>query len=758
MSFSSLEQFYNNYRIKNEQQPNETTLNRPSMRLKREVRELKSVLDIITGTEIETWTAARFYEKDEYVNFNGLPYISLSDDNIDKEPVSHEDYWKLVDLPIINQPKYLNAVDEYSTNGTDYIFEVSHSLVSEPLVFIDGILQGSDTFTYSSRYVTFNNTPSAGHKITILYGYQYINSFELPKREFTASQDQVIFHVPFTLNNPCVFVNGVLMPRNLYKFSANLIEMNFYLNEGDIVTISNGVTMGYETYSKDEMDEKFTHFLTTDNAYTKSEMNVLLANKLEIADAEYNYAKYENVYRKEETQELLANLDESLKEEIQKNIADLVHKGSSLADYGILDAYTKDETPDIVNSLLTASLNSGELKNALDLKANVATSIAGYGIKDAYTSAEIDGLLNKKVDSDQFTANNIYNLISDNFSNFLRNNAFEEQVGGIDFITSDYDEDDKTSVAVNTPDVLNKDVPSIEIQTSKGTDVDTSAHYRVHSDLNTDDLVVKVEGEFKGYWAFKMSQIGVVDYTKYNWFIEVIPTMTGDNLDFVPKGYGSTFTFGSTKTTSASQSMYNYGWLDASQSTVYLVSTCQCDTTVKETYAHYVLTGYDKRISQRRTFNQGDADISSILPKSDVAYQNEYAEEYIKTSGSADVPSESSNALNKLVTDTSAVAQSYTAGGENYTSHLKIYADTYKIQASSTFTIWVIGANIGDTLDITLPNGLSSADTLSNIPVDDTAAISFNITVSERVTTGVKLTITAKSSNSDSVECHFMAV
>lgn len=753
MSFSSLEQFYQNYRIKNEQQPNETTLNRPSMRLKREVRELKSVLDIITGTEIEEWTAARFYEKDEYVQYRGLPYISLSDDNIDKDPLDHEDYWKLVDLPVIEHPKYLNAVDEFSTNGTDYIFEVSHSLVSEPLVFIDGILQSSDNFTYSSRYVTFNDAPSSGHKLTILYGYQYINSFELPKREFTASQDQVIFHVPFTLNNPCVFVNGVLMPKNLYQFSANLIEMNFYLNEGDIVTISNGVTMGYETYSKDEMDQKFTEFLTTENAYTKDQMNILLANKLEIADAEYNYAKYEYVYRKEETQELLDNLDKSLKDEIQKNIADLAHKGSSLADYGILDAYTKDETPEIVNSLLTASINSGELHAVLALKADVSKTLAGYGISDAYTSAEVDGLLNKKVDSDQFTANNIYNLIADNFDKYLLNNAFQEQVGGIDFITQFYDEDDKTSVSVNTINNLNADAPNIELQTSKLDD--TSSHFRMLSDLNADDLVVKVEGEFKGYWAFKMSQVGVVDYTKYNWFIEVIPTMTGDNLDFVPKGYGSTFTFGSTKTTSSSQSMYNYGWFDENQSTVYLVSTCQCDTAVKETYAHYVLTGYDKRISQRRTFNQGDANISSILPKSDVVYQNEYAEEYIKTSGDADVPSESTNVFKKLDVDTETARQHYTAGDANYTSHLKMYADTYTVSASQTFTIWIIGANIGDVLSITLPDGLTADHDVSSVEIDDTGAISANITVGDSVATGALLTVQAKTSNSKNIECYF---
>lgn len=753
MAFSSLEQFYQNYRIKNEQQPNETTLNRPSMRLKREVRELKSVLDIITGTEIEEWTQARFYEKDEYTRYRGLNYISLSDDNIGKIPETSEDYWKLVTLPVINQPQYLNAIDEYSTNGTDYIFEVSHNLSSEPLVFIDGVLQSSDDYTYSSRYITFNNTPASGHKVTIIYGYQYINSFALPKREFIAKADQVIFHVPFELNNPAVFVNGVMMPKSLYKYSANLVEMNFYLNEGDIVTISNGITLGYETYSKEEMDGKFKDFLTVDTSYTKDQLNILLDNKLSVADAEYNYARYEKVYTKDETQGLLSNLDTSLKEEIQKNISDLAHKGSSLADYGILDAYSKDDTVGIVNDLITDSIHSGALCTQFALKADVAKTISGYGITDAYTIAQIDELLNKKVDTDQFTSNNLYHLLADQLSNFLVNNTTQEQTGGIDFVSSSYDEDDKTSVSVNTPDNLNINAPSIEIQTSKQDD--TSSHYRVLSDLNTDDLVVKVEGEFKGYWAFKMSQIGVVDYTKYNWFIEVIPTMSGDNLDFVPKGYGSTFTFGSTKSTSTSQSLYNYGWLDANQSTVYLISTCQCDETVKETYAHYVLTGYDKRISQRRTFNQGDTDIGDILPKSDFDYQNEYAKKYIKTSGTAVVPTENSNALEKLSTVTTTPVKTYTSGDKNYSTHLKMYADTYDISPNSMFTLWIIGANIGDVLSITLPSGMTGASDVSNIEIVDNSNVSVNISVGS-VTTGTKLTIQAKSNNSDTIECYFL--
>src|SRR5690606_21502483 len=51
-------------------------------------------------------------------------------------------------------------------------------------------------------------------------------------------------------------------------------------------------------------------------------------------------------------------------------------KATSLAGYGILDAYTKSE----VTSLLGA-------------KADKANTLAGYGIADAYTKAEVNSII-----------------------------------------------------------------------------------------------------------------------------------------------------------------------------------------------------------------------------------------------------------------------------------------------------------------------------------------------------------------------------
>ena len=97
--FITLEEFFNNYRIKNQQQPNETILNRGIMRLKRETRELKSVLDILLGNELEMWDTYRIYEKDEYVKHGNLIYKSKIDTNLQHTPFRDDTTnWEIITI------------------------------------------------------------------------------------------------------------------------------------------------------------------------------------------------------------------------------------------------------------------------------------------------------------------------------------------------------------------------------------------------------------------------------------------------------------------------------------------------------------------------------------------------------------------------------------------------------------------------------------------------------------------------------------
>lgn len=84
--FVTLKEFYDNFKIRNGDKPNETVFNRPLFRLKREIRELKSVLGILTGVELEVWNPSKYYERDEYVIYNSSFYRSLFDGNVGNDP------------------------------------------------------------------------------------------------------------------------------------------------------------------------------------------------------------------------------------------------------------------------------------------------------------------------------------------------------------------------------------------------------------------------------------------------------------------------------------------------------------------------------------------------------------------------------------------------------------------------------------------------------------------------------------------------
>lgn len=93
------------------------------------------------------------------------------------------------------------------------------------------------------------------------------------------------------------------------------------------------------------------------------------------------------------------------------------NKATTLAGYGILDAYTKDTLKKLLAQKLDAKpfddeptlnsplyLTSGAVYKALLNKANNGTTLAGYGILDAYTKAAIDTLLADKANSSDVKA------------------------------------------------------------------------------------------------------------------------------------------------------------------------------------------------------------------------------------------------------------------------------------------------------------------------------------------------------------------
>ncbi|MBA6095587.1 hypothetical protein H4C80_00290 [Pseudomonas juntendi] len=90
----------------------------------------------------------------------------------------------------------------------------------------------------------------------------------------------------------------------------------------------------------------------------------------------------------------------------QKMVANFALKATTLAGYGILDAYTKAQTDYLLSQKANWAITLGGYgitdaytKTEIDAaKANKATTLGGYGIADAYTNAEVDAGLNTKAD------------------------------------------------------------------------------------------------------------------------------------------------------------------------------------------------------------------------------------------------------------------------------------------------------------------------------------------------------------------------
>lgn len=81
------------------------------------------------------------------------------------------------------------------------------------------------------------------------------------------------------------------------------------------------------------------------------------------------------------------------------SLNDAISKAHTHANKTILDSYDKDQTQLLADAAATAQSKVDALKTEVNKKANKATTLAGYGITDAYTEAEIDAKLKTITDN-----------------------------------------------------------------------------------------------------------------------------------------------------------------------------------------------------------------------------------------------------------------------------------------------------------------------------------------------------------------------
>ena len=575
--FSTFEDFFNNYRIKNGMAPNETTLNVGLLRLKREVRELKSILDVVISNPIEPWNKDKIYETDEYVSYNDQIYRSKSDTNISMNPQLSDDFWELIVIPSIKiNPDTSFYYQELISTENQTVFDFKFDIVGDPCIFIDGELVDRGKYTYTDKQLTFNEPLQEGKKVVVIHGVAYEPGLILPSEELTAKEGQFDFTVDFDLISPNVFMNGNLLSAKDFTYGKNYISLEEPAVAGDILVITNGASVGMKDfYTKKETDALLDGYYTKDEVYTKSEVQTEI-DKLE-----------DSIY--DDTNIVKANT-----------------------------VYTKTE----VDNLLKPKATTEYVDTELDKKANWSDTLDGYGITNAYVKHEVDALLLDKLDVSEFTGRKIISLI----------NGAQEDVpinaSSVNGYTADdfYHVRDFQDVSKGFAIWANSEVDGVEISfdedgssklpvTAVYKDDDQYYSYtgRIFNELNSKDAILNVEGDFQGTFFVNLYNLGILNPQDYNWNVIVQPTTIPRLLkhDFIPKGYGSGFQYKGFYENTQVQASHFYGFVEGNILKCYAYAEVS-NTNMRKWYAHYKLTGILKTLSTNIYYNQGQDTIDFI--------------------------------------------------------------------------------------------------------------------------------------------------
>ena len=553
---TTLNNFYSEYGIRNGQAPNETVLNRGLLRLKREIREIYSILQIIQGKPIEEWNPDKIFELDEYVQYNGAIYKSILDTNYSMYPDGSEGAWEAVSFDTLRHSNVAFEHNYITATEGQRKFNVTFRIDALPMVFVNGILISPDNYTWDSKSVTLKSAVALGRVVTVVTGIAYESERICARRQMIASAEQYTFTIPFDLVTPSVFVNGVLISENEYTYTKTSVTLNVPAQSGDVIVICNGALSGVETFTQGEVEELLKQYALKNTVYTKTEV------------------------------------DNALKTTKQQILAD-----GSLAK--TKDTVSKTQLQDSLNNFYTAFA----VDKKLEAKASKAESLSGYGIKNAYTKSEIETKLNTKLNKSDFNRSAVMNLIQNNTEDgtglnadtlqgltapqFMRTDAKTTNAGGIVVYNSQTETTASAEICPTGTD------PNTYISRSLG-----NGFHKTSKVVNTgtsNGMFFICEGDFYGTYWKNLHQFGCVNPEDYQWTVTVGLCGTGREFDFVPKGYGigslfKAFSIGSSDTKNGA---YAYGFVDNNVLKTYAYVKTSVADFVK-TYGHFQLLGIRK--------------------------------------------------------------------------------------------------------------------------------------------------------------------
>ena len=137
-----------------------------------------------------------------------------------------------------------------ASSATSYDVGTNPQNENNAMVFLDGVMQHHDTFSFSGSTLTFDAAPSNGLKLEVIIDNLInLQSSNLTVDTFTATNGQTAFTLsdtPAAEDNLIVFIEGVFQNQDSYSISNNVLTMSAGVTTGRkvVVYVINPVNIG----------------------------------------------------------------------------------------------------------------------------------------------------------------------------------------------------------------------------------------------------------------------------------------------------------------------------------------------------------------------------------------------------------------------------------------------------------------------------------------------------------------------------------
>ena len=115
-----------------------------------------------------------------------------------------------------------------ASSATDYNIGVDPGVEANAMVFLDGVMQHHDTFSFSGSTLTFDAAPTNGTKIEVIVDNLInLQSSNLTVDTFTATSGQTAFTLsdaPGGESNVVAFIDGVFQNQAAFTLSSTLLH------------------------------------------------------------------------------------------------------------------------------------------------------------------------------------------------------------------------------------------------------------------------------------------------------------------------------------------------------------------------------------------------------------------------------------------------------------------------------------------------------------------------------------------------------